>query len=129
MTEQPNTQTLETLLRRWAELEPERCIAQDDGDLTLEWQGHFNVDACSLRNGLDPWDTALVQGAVQEAIEARGWIWDLGTAPPRRGGNYPDCMHAAGVFRVRGDMDHNACGPTPAAAILSAYLQALEAQR
>lgn len=104
------TNELEALLRRWAELEPEWAriaaysIPKDDEYQHGSWahSGKF------------------VQIAVQEAIEARGWIWHMQNAFNQDGA---DCYVAylSGI----NDEEEFACD-TPAAALLSAYLAALK---
>lgn len=115
------TQTLEALLRRWAELEPLVVYLQTDGHGRLlcvhidnEW---FVYDDCAFRMRM------VLQCAAQEAIEARSWSWDLDACYMD---NEEKRMYGATVYVV-GDFCESR-EYTPAAALLSAYLQALEAQ-
>lgn len=102
---------LESLLRRWTELEPEwckidpthgLCVAAGETWAPTRWMDYSDY---------------IVQGAAQQAIEARGWEWQVA-----RTTNFLDQMFVwANVMGVAGIAD------TPAAAILTAYLSALEA--
>lgn len=125
------TETLTTLLARWAELEPERCtfIEAHKGihnDLynfpRLDWsvdikdlgpEGHFSDPDKNC-------DLACIQGAVQEAIQARGWSWDM------RHNQYGGVGFEATVWDM--GPEYHCIGQSPAAALLSAYLKALEAE-
>ena len=123
---------LETLLRRWSELEPDRCIIDSRGFIhfpSLEagdtnpsmsvWDAEYTLDRMTLLNPNEcRLFLAIAQGAIQEAIEARGWEWTTG-----RTTNFLNQMFVwANVMGVVGIAD------TPAAALLTAYLSALEAQ-
>lgn len=101
------------LLRKWAQHEPERCS--------------FDGDTCRLAWRLDePGDTtkaemnnAMTLAATIEAIEARGWWWNVGTTLQLPVQAYVQSPER--TFRpVRAE--------TPAAALLGAYLAALEAE-
>src|SRR5690606_34395902 len=101
------------LLRKWAQHEPERCS--------------FDGDTCRLAWRLDePGDTtkaemnnAMTLAAVIEAIEARGWWWNVGTTLQEPVQAYVQSPERN--FRpVRAE--------TPAAALLGAYVAALEAE-
>lgn len=118
MTEpQTKPQTLEALLRRWAELEPGRCIISRNGDFML-YDGDIALSDVGKDAG--PLCNAIVQAATKEAIERRGWYWHVGSA---HGGKY-----GADVDTKPGLVGHRGYADTPAAALLSAYLQALRAQ-
>lgn len=118
------TTTLEALLREWAELEPERCENPDED------AGRFTPlvlvadEWCYISSVFFAWLYPL-QGAVQEAIEARGWQYEHHAAPCDDGS--PGYAHRASVDYGRG-----ACAmlnvDTPSEAILSALVQALRAQ-
>lgn len=112
------------LLKKWAELEPawchvdgERASVMTDVGTPLE-RPRFTAQFHRLGQ-YEP----HILAAVIEAIEARGWWWKLhryGTWPHLvRGHVGPDPLSA--VPRL-GE------GPTPAAALLTAYLAALEAE-
>lgn len=104
------TPTLETLLRRWAELEPARCRIELPESVWCCGMDRFLIGSQI--------DLVFIQCAVQEAIEARGWVWRV-----RGHGNYA----VAWVWFNILSSDHEQTADTPAAALLSAYLQALEA--
>jgi hypothetical protein len=113
---------MKELLERWAALEPERVkrrwdgclgVAHDDGGLVLEERpGTYGSPEFHKFAGI------YVQAAVQEAIEARGGRWVLEMAQ--------EGTYFANVKRGHGD--YVVGGATPAEALLSAYLTALEAQ-
>lgn len=103
---------MKELLRRWSELEPNRC--GKPGDVwqvmretwcSAEWFGGFDYDR--------------IQGAVQGAIEARGWQWEL---------HGSKAYSEAVVKHVSIDMKiKNA--DSPAEALLSAYLAVLDTRK
>lgn len=110
------------LLKRWAQHEPERCS--------------FDGDTCRLNWRLDePGDTtqaemhvAMTLAAVIEAIEARGWRLTLVHNPWReerpKWGAWLSRYEEGDLALAR--RDHEA--DTPAEAVLSAYVAALEAE-
>lgn len=105
------TQTLEALLRRWAELEP-------------EWAKHAqalipNPDDYSVGAWAHAGMFCIVP--IQEAIEERGWRTTLEY--------YLDPVDGLWKWRatVR-EPENDAYDQKAAAALLSAYLQALEAR-
>ena len=115
-----DTTTLEALLRRWAE--PERCILTG----YEPYQGYsVRVKGAMQMADLLHAGDYVVQGATQEAIERRGWSWSIvhiGTDEAMvfiPGASLRDRLESLGKCN---DAD------TPAAALLSAYVQALEAQ-
>ena len=74
---------LKELLKRWSELEPQRCDLIDDGNYwsVIAKDGHrWRLDK---RNLIENWPTehAKLQFAVQEAIKARGWGFVSTTIP------------------------------------------------
>jgi hypothetical protein len=113
---------MKELLERWAKAEPERCQPP-------QWSGGARV-SLGPTNGFgpqhpvgrqdDPVGLALLQAAAQEAIEARGWMGVIGFG----GSKGAD----ARVVTSNDDDGTDAHGSTPAEALLSAYLTALEAQ-
>ncbi len=122
-------ETVENLVRLWSELEPDKCIVQEDGDITVMWYGYFNIAAHSLNSGLDPWDIAIIQGAVQDAIRARGWIYRLAL---QRDGETGEFMNYATVAVDEFDVSrngHHAQRFEALEALLTAYLKALEVQQ
>ena len=104
---------LETLLREWAVMEPDRCYVFDENRMN-PYAAH--VDGCG-----HPCDwPGTTQVAVQEAIEARGWKFGIE--------NYSGPKAAvAALKRYKVSGIYNASANTIAEALLSAYLQALKA--
>lgn len=133
---QPQTTTLEALLREWAEVEPERISEigendpPDDGPFGywVKWRGTI------ITLMLDDTDLDVyTQAAAQEAIEARGWVWSLTWDGFRLERNHMgmvqyretsvDFKSTPGEKFYSDWTDHGS-----AYALLSAYLQALRAQ-
>lgn len=116
------------LLIRWAKAEPERCAHSPD-------LGHSGVEVKLGDAWIHVWPSrgltapSAVQGAVQEAITARGWTWRL-NGPSQLNGKR-EWGPTATVF---GDRLGSALGyhgeygeGVPAAhALLAAYLEAIE---
>lgn len=105
---------MEELLKRWAAVEPGRCI------------DHINNEALFLVRRSGDWQIAVmegrinpdkIQGATQEAIEARRWSWAAGFRAEGGGGM---------VYWGR-VMGYEETAHKPAAALLTAYIAALEA--
>ena len=118
MSTAEKTTTLEALLRRWAELEPDAC--EYDTDL-----GCYSVVVGDLWIPLDNWHTKAytAQAATQEAIERRGLHWSVWTNPS----DTREPPYGAAVWVDLSDEETDRYGAdTPAAALLSAYVQALE---
>ena len=115
-------------LRRWSELEPERCkqTSPHDTEVCFDYQVavasdmFFDVSSVS-----DPIAPSVIQSAVQSAIEARGWWFSL-KAP--LAGVRPD-YRAIVSSRERLVSPCDAEASNPAEALLSAYIKALEAER
>ena len=117
-----DTTTLEALLRRWAELEPERCILTG----YEPYQGYsVRVKGAMQMADLLHAGDYVVQGATQEAIERRGWMWSLDSQYMDSGVPLGLC---SAIVCDEDDINEHATSDTPAAALLSAYVQALEAQ-
>lgn len=111
------------LLERWSLIEPKRCRVNvnDYGDMAF-WVsigGDMVLVAHTRSLKATPEErNAVTLGAVIEAIEARGWHWQLSCSPPRD--------YIAIVWTD--DMSvPNSADESPAAALLSAYLDAVEA--
>lgn len=103
------------LLKQWSELEPERCEYQEETE-------YYHV----MRNGrwtkatiIATLDYDRIQGAVQEAIDDHDWVAGL----TGYGGRYLGTCSDANADR-KGRHEHESA----AAALLSAYLKALEAK-
>lgn len=117
---------MKDLLARWAKFEPNRCAGQ-----MLRWSGGLLV----LTHDdfpLDTHDHAVVLAAVKEAIEARGieWQWHENSTLARLpSGTSQERRFYNGIVEVRrpsGWYEEYLCD-SPAEALLSAYLSALEA--
>jgi hypothetical protein len=122
---------MKELLSKWASLEKGRCRESDPGTYDVIVGGEFDAILGgaweSVREPDEGWaarstafQSALLQAAVQEAIEARGWMGVIGFG----GSKGAD----ARVVTSNDDDGTDAHGSTPAEALLSAYLTALEAQ-
>lgn len=110
---------LEALLRRWAELEPERCKFLDGaGPISGFYVSGAYGDVSVYQKGRHA-HPAYIEAAVRECIESRGWTWiiESSTTAPRYGAAL-DEMGNASLEWENAD--------TPAAALLSAYIKALE---
>jgi hypothetical protein len=113
---------LPELLRMWAKLEPERCehwtgIPVETFTAPLG-TGHQVLLAADEGSPSSPLRLAIIQAAVQEAIEARGWKWLISHAQ-------------AGHYEAQAgprSLEPAYSASTPGEALLSAYLAALEAQ-
>jgi hypothetical protein len=118
---------MKELLERWARLESEdRVTAVDaNGELIFTLAGHqYTIPVGDLES--DPAAHAVLRAAVEEAITARGWGWELryGMRPSKR-------PALATILRYRDGIPsgQSTClGEPPAEALLSAYLTAVEAQ-
>jgi hypothetical protein len=124
---------LETMFRRWAELEPDRCEfnpAARKQDKREVWQ--YVIDAFGVTHWIFPGDfdedfdefpeiPSVLEYATREAIEARGWSWiiESSTSAPKYGAALDEMGNASLEWK-------NA--DTSAEALLSAYLSALESQ-
>lgn len=111
---------MEELLKRWAELEPARCRIE-----LLESVWCCGMDRFLIGAEID---AVFVQCAVQEAIEARGLFWSVGQ---RRSGKtwlvHYVALVADDPAELRTKLSHGGISDTPAAALLTAYIAALEA--
>jgi len=111
---------MKDLLERWAETEPNRCEIHTDG-LYYSLNTFPNVLVIETRR----WHLPIIQGAVQEAIEARdGLRWHIGL-----GGETINWWYAQidKDGKVIGSWEAESSN-SPAEALLTAYLSALEAQ-
>ena len=117
---------MKELLERWSELEPERCIRN-----TASTAHHYGctgpymvlIDSkfYCLEYGLDTrCMQAIIQGAVQQAIEARGWGFSCG---------YNTQFKHYWGFVVATHCDHTEDSQKSTVdALLSAYLKMLRAE-
>lgn len=115
------------LLERWARLEPDRCDPTHDdimGNviLTIRWS-RDTITLVPDDYPLDTFDRTCILAAVKEAIEALGWSWKLQEFGPK-----PHLVRAwiASSHRHAPLLRE---GSTPAEALLSAYLDAVEDAR
>lgn len=127
------------LLKRWAKAEPERCGLRGSFALVKLSGTEHSI----LSTGLLSSESAVVLAAVVESIEARGWTFSAHTSTVTRlaDGNMEglivDRGYGATVF-TWSDGKPNSMGPayssldepvaTVAAALLAAYVAALEAE-
>ena len=110
------------LLERWAEMEPERCTKVE---LINDGYGRF-VRFGKYVDMPPEWTTSIVQGDVQQAIEARGWDWKMHSVDFRDG--KPRTCFATALY-PRGEMSLRSItrqATSPTEALLTAYLAALE---
>lgn len=116
---------MEELLKRWAELEPHICyiktVADDDGiydDIYIVSDGRSLSISGDNDNHLTSDAPKHIQYAVQQAIEARGWLYQQHSVPRLN-------SYSATV----GDTDYWVEENNVAAALLSAYIKAIEATK
>ncbi len=113
---------IEALLRRWEELEPKACSARKP-PLYSFFVGHPEAEVWAAGD----WDClSLIQGAVQQAIKARGWHYQLLQSELLNNTDmwamvYTDFQ--AEPFEADSDSPDD-----EAFVLLSAYIMALEAQ-
>jgi hypothetical protein len=126
-------------LERWASLEPERCrlttdlcqVAWKPNDFPPEGSG-WNLPRLLLGEADSRYFLADLQVAVQEAIEARGWGWDIEYLP---GFHDPDDsepvppLRIARVWTPTRPEEAVSSLSTASESLLSAYLTALEDDR
>lgn len=107
------------LLERWAKVEPERCRPPEGlaPFPAVLYAGEF----WPVGNDAAPF-TGTVQAAVQEAIEARGLPWQLNHGFTD---DYEATIWTDAAVGVEG---HGYTEASAAAALLGAYLDALEAR-
>jgi hypothetical protein len=107
---------MEELLKRWAELEPKWC----EFELPIgRFYVHYNLNNGHYGNiyNLDDPTLAHIQRAIQNAIEARGWDMTLERRNTMGGWAWFADTATSGITIMN----------TPAEALLSAYIKALEA--
>ena len=119
------------LLERWAQLEVERCWLDAErpnvllGGLTLSYWTGPPMRAIPDDYPLDALDRALVLAATIEAVTARGWEWSLWSDGNEVSGDITIRDDDTGLGVVHGSGLKQLS--TPAEALLTAYLAALEA--
>jgi hypothetical protein len=125
---------MKELLERWAKLEPTRCEGVYRGEGVFSVYVHLGReervyrivhDLVESANAANSW----LQAAVQEAIEARSWRWEL--TSPWRGDSHTYTRYWCDLDASTSELDRPVIGQegeSAAEALLSAYLTALEAQ-
>ena len=112
------TDTMQELLAQWHERDKERCPYDPEHGLTTYFYPHDKdmYEEKFLYCDVDsPLGYVVLQGAVQTAIETRGWWWALK--------NNGRSAYVSDGYEVHG-ASHGL--PRPALNLLSAYMQALE---
>ena len=104
---------MKELLEKWAELEPKQCHKDPLNPATYYLLGA----SVNVISDLNVHELGVVQMATQQAIEARGWLWSLSRPS---GIGYVPWTATVRRFTLRSY-------GSPAEALLSAYLLALEA--
>lgn len=117
ITESKPDPSLSQFLHRWRVLEPERCQALGDRHVVALGGG-----SAYIVGHIPAQELAWIQAAVQEAITTRGWTYllDVGTD-----GAYAQVDRYDEDSR-RTTLDSGKADKHPAAALLTAYLKALE---
>jgi len=118
----------EELLKRWAKEAPGECRAETNRYGTQVWVRHggafrFQDDPVSAL------DKATQLSALIEAIRARGWHYNLFSDETEKGNEEPAAWHSASIYGNRENVvpKTTAERSEPCDALLSAYVQALEA--
>ena len=115
------------LLERWSKLEPDRCKRQPTRyEVLLNGQlfsTFFTMNTAAVMPDRD----AIIQAATQEAIEAHDWNWEMSKKGREPNGKW---QRFASVWPAYGNgKDSFAMSlESNAHALLTAYLQALEAR-
>ena len=114
----PTHLNLGDLLKWWSILEPDRCQYSEDQDFEEPWytvifetgKAHIEFKRATQE------DHALLQAAVQKAIEAKGWMWSV--------------LHSSrGIYRAGVKIAERYVSETarfPAYALLASYCRALD---
>ena len=111
--------TMEELLKKWAELEPERCEIRDD----KAWieRGVDNLSVWMDDRFTDK-EKDIILGAVIEAVQASGWDWRIARVKP-------DAWFASVYTTTSYEPEIDAkSNHSPTHALLASYLDALYAQ-
>lgn len=122
---------MQDLLEQWNQLEPELCKYLDTQPMVHDALYRFDALDCSISiPDLENWDEliecdrneylAVIQHAVQLALEPTGWPWSLNRIRRIDGG-------VAYIASIRPDMvGTNTSSECPATALLETYLAVLE---
>ena len=117
-----NAPRMNALLTSWASLEPDRCAKKPagwsvvgQGAIIAEFRAD-DFDCCAEGETL-----ARIQAAVQDAVDHRGWFWEVSRPFSRRRSDLPY------LAQIDWNLDPfgSAVGATAAEALLAAHLQAL----
>lgn len=101
-------QVIEYNLRLWAEIAPDECIITDGGGFYGPDTFYLSSVEATLYNRMEfvgsPYNRdkfpMYIQGAVERAIEKRGWEWSKAA-----GGSLPYCVEAYGENGRAGTWD------------------------
>ena len=114
--------TLLALLQRWAEVEPERCVTNSPHTGVPTSYPYVFRDGWARVLATDLRTLDILQGAVQVAIEARGWDWALGWM------KYTGVFYGVCITGPTSEQRYNVNSQSsPAEALLEGYLEALVA--
>lgn len=108
---------MQVLLEQWAKLEPDRCRDASESPVRHDKEVSMGQDWWQVWDCTEVIEKATVQGATQEAIEARGWHYEQRWYGLER----VALVYPTGVGRLgRHESSHIA------QSLLAAYLQALK---
>lgn len=115
---------MKELLERWAELEPSRCKIEAWADNYGHWVQQDIITVWVGPRASGGYKVEIIQHAVQQAIEARGWMWSICRLLAGSCGSEIATRDMANlIVSVISSSVHK----EPSEALLSAYIQALEA--
>ena len=116
MSEQ--TDQRKALLQKWFELEPQDVLPKPQRDEVTAWGGNVST-------------RAILLGWVIRAIRERGWHYCLASDETEPENEQPAAWHKASIFPDTSFVmsDHEGMAEEPCDAMLSAYVQALEATK
>lgn len=121
----PTKTTMRELLTRWAEVEPGRCEPSKSPRLANIFTVQAGEEAKNIYDpdNLSGLDLAWIQWAVQQAIVARGWRFDI--QYPRH--SFPPYYTVVWVSDQSVNFDETEReGPAIAETLLESYLKLLE---
>jgi hypothetical protein len=109
---------ISSLLARWAQLEPERCRFTAQPQVDESW---YSIQLGSDRINVEyrhaaSEDLALIQAAVQDAVESKHWLW--------RVQRLVETGYRAGIETTTSYITEQ--GSSPTHALLNSYLVAIE---
>ena len=111
----------EDLLKKWASLEPDKCRYDEEYG---EWRVvyHSVEDHVHYAGRLDH---ARIQGAVQQCVESRGWLWRIYHAQNRHRRFKPVPGRYTGQVDKPG-VEFSAQATNAVDSLLTAYIMALD---